>query len=186
MGLKGLLRLWRVEDPQPATADVIAVPSMSAVVGRLSSGTRAFFLKALEVKKSYPEATIVYVTFDPTEVGEAEWKKQMAPDAVFAGKPLTSVGEACLTKAVLPAEPRSIILVTGECHSRRAKLIWEKVFPKSKISVVTVPAEKEVDRESILLLLRRVGTCLAANIAGWLVLKFFGLGIASKARQPKA
>jgi hypothetical protein len=183
--VKVVLKLWATKDPLPETADLIVALSMGAVEGRLSNGTRAFFKKAIEVKASYPGAKLVFVSFDLTKVGEVRIKKQIAPDAIFAGPAMDSIDEATLTKG-LREKPRSVIVVTGECHSRRAKLIWGKVFPETKISIVSISAEKEIDQENVLGLLRRVDVCLATNIAGYLFVRLLGIRFSKvlKIKQP--
>ena len=80
-----------------------------------------------------------------------------------------------ISKAVKKVEPKCILIVTGELHSRSVRFIWQKVFPNTKILISCINFENEVERDSILPIQRTAARWAFANVARQVLLRILGL-----------
>ncbi|MES9995466.1 ElyC/SanA/YdcF family protein [Desulfovibrio aminophilus] len=59
---------------------------------------------------------------------------------------VSTVEEAEALRGALPSPPRTLLLVTGPFHCRRAKLVFSRVFPESEILACPDPREALAER----------------------------------------
>jgi hypothetical protein len=189
------LRLWRSENSTEeitgALVDMVA-PICYGVArrDRLASGTIRNMKRALEFLKMFPGSLLAFgncpYIFSGAEKAEARLKYLMFPDLSTMDKIevnlLNSVDEAeNIRKAASERgiEPKCILLVTGELHSRSARFIWQKVFPSAKILVSCTDYRNEVDADHLVFAVRTPVIWTLANIARHTMLRLVGLRIRS-------
>lgn len=160
--LPQLVSLWRVSDTEEeivrANPDAIVAICYGTFRHRLTKATEQNFIRALEWGRRFPEAIIFYgncpYVFPGAEVFEERFKRQiierMRPQnrIVRFGNLQNSFGEGFQGRAEfrkLGIHPRSILLVTGEIHSRDARYIWQKLNPQARVSVSTIPYQLEAE-----------------------------------------
>lgn len=154
--LPQLVSLWRVSNTEEeivqANPDVIVPICYGTMRERLTRATEQNFIRALEWGRQFPEAIIFYgncpYVFPGAEVFEERFKRQiiermrLQSHVVRFGDLQNSFGEGFQGRAKfreLGIRPRSILLVTGEIHSRDARYIWRKLNPQAKVPVSTIP-----------------------------------------------
>ena len=82
--------------------------------------------------------------------------------------------------------PSSILIVTGEMHSRSALYIWRKTFPNSKIHIVTIPLICEVQSDHPVLAQRSAWKWIISNILRQVALRVLPLDIVRKIQHQPA
>lgn len=137
------------------------------------------------------DARVAYGVFthSPNPQVEREAKEKIFSQGYCVGEVASTI-EECLTirkyLESLNIPLRSIVVVTGEAHSRSAKLVWETYFPESKISIATIPIKSECDLENPMVFLRNEWAWLAINIIRHIVFSVVGVKRMErfKLRQP--
>lgn len=146
-----LARIWSVNDSGrlPENVDLIALVSIGATPTRLTNGAVGTCKVVQGFLTRYPEADVVFGGFtgNGEHTIEEEIKSKLFPDGVCVGKVLSTIMECLAFKARFP-EAKSIIFVTEEAHSRRAKIVWQTLWPEADIYIVPVPIAETVDSES--------------------------------------
>ncbi len=171
---------WAVNDRLPRRVGVVAMLAYGATEGRICNGTWKICNLAQSVVQKNPSATVVYGTFtgSPDPEVERRCKEFLFPDAVCVGAVKSTIEECLKIRDALQSlsiDSNRILVVTGACHSRTAKLVWETYFPGTKISVVAVPGHDEIDTESPMLFARNGWAWLAVNIARHIVFYLVGV-----------
>jgi len=145
---------WEVNDPPPTKFDMIALVSIGATKSRLTKGAVVTVDKTLELLEISSSRTpiIAFGAFTGNEVdGVEEAKKYEAfkdhPFLISVGKVLSTITECLAFKEAWPHAKR-IIFVTEQAHSRRAKIIWNCLWPEAEIYVVSVKLTETVDKDS--------------------------------------
>lgn len=192
--LQKLISLWKVENSlkeiYEAKADLI-VPICYALIGgkRLAPATELNFKKAMEFLKMMPEAKLGFgnCTYFSAgeEIVESKLKKKML-DAL----PSIDFVEVSLQNSITEAEniygeiirkhwePRCILIVTGEIHSRRARRIWRKTFPHCEILVRCTSRHNEVHQDYPIPDQRTLSRWFIVNIVAHLIAIIpFGISI---------
>jgi hypothetical protein len=163
--LKWLIEKWKVENSFEeicrAKIDII-VPICYAVLGkdRLASATELNFKQALNFLEMKPEAHLAFGNCTYFSEGEKEiearLKREIFPELSslkdFIEVSLeNSINEAKRIRQALidkgMAMPKCILIITGEIHSRRARRIWRKVFPGTKILVACISYYNETSKD---------------------------------------
>ncbi len=171
-----LARKWAVSDNPPTHADLIFAVAHGSVRERPSKGLEAVVSKTEELTKRYagmisqPFVAFGEFTYSgPTSRDvEAEFKLDHFPKGRFIGLVASTTEEAMKAydlAARLPCDPRKIVIVTDESHSRRCRLIWQEFFPLAEIFIVTVPLRDVVERNSPMWAYRAAWRILLLNIA---------------------
>jgi len=177
--LQGLARLWRVDDGLPKQTDLIVLVSFGASSAGLSKASQRALDRVLELKKKYPDARVVFgsFAFNPDPAIEVNEKMLAIPDAIYAGSVASTIEEAEKIKTNLlflpfTLQPRSIVVVTDDWHSRSAKFVWEKVWgnknPRPTITFSTF--EWPEDPDNPMIFQRKEYVWASANIARHLFL----------------
>lgn len=104
------------------------------------------------------------------DIHVAMLRKDGVPDAnivLYGQNVLSTVEEAESLRAALPTTPSRLILVTSPYHTRRAKLVFERVFPETEIlaiATISPPARADWwnDRRSALMVVLET-----AKLAYW-------------------
>lgn len=161
--LSQLVSFWHVSDSEEeiiqANPDVIVAICYGTFRHRLTKATEKNLIRALEWGRRFPEAIILYgncpYVFTGAVVVEEKFKRQIIERErpqnriVRFGDLKNSFGEGFQGRAKfreLGIHPRSILLVTGEMHSRDARYIWRKLNPEARVSVYTIPYQLEAER----------------------------------------
>ncbi len=149
MLLETLVSVYKDEDNELSVHDIdLIVPlSYATLASRLTNGSRRSLLKALQYKKRFPQATLVFSNpnhsgFDECDVREYELKKQLLDGVshICAKTCSNSIQEAeAVRAAVQQISPRRILVICGEVHSRSARIIWREIFPEATILIRCVP-----------------------------------------------
>ena len=155
--LRFLVSLWKKECPFPSGVlpgpDLIV--STSFVTGKeaLTNGTRKALEIAIELGTKYNHRPILAMShcsypFPGAEKVEERLRQDVVDQAdrqvghkifsrvIHADPMVSTVNEALNVEKALDAlgiRPSTIIVVTGECHSRSALYIWKKVFPHADV-----------------------------------------------------
>lgn len=155
-----LAKIWAVDDSNrlPRHVDLIAIVSIGSTTDRPTRGVLATTFRALDLMKSYHfTPSIVYGAFagnDDKKMGvrtyEEDWKREMlGPEAKYAGKVWTTVTECLAFKATFP-DAKSVIFVTEEAHSRRARFIWKCLWKEAEVYIVPVKLAETIDQDALM------------------------------------
>lgn len=188
--LKYCLDLWKTGDSDNelrVTQEEIIIPiSYSTHKRGLTAATLENLLRAMAIHMACPGSKLIHATCEYTFPGAAKTESFIKNDlfsvggivANHAGTMNNSVQEARIIALYLAANNISharILLVTGEMHSRSARLIWEKVFPKSKILIFCTPYLYEHEPNHPVYVQRGPWKWFAANVARHILLLTLGL-----------
>src|SRR3989344_2980785 len=187
--IKGLLKIWKVDDKdQCVNSDVIVALSYAVKKDSLTDGTRETLKTAIEYVKRFPSALLVFANsshcFLGSEKTEERFKLEMTYQAeiprssvISCGPIINTVTEAeaiCRTLQRLEKQPKNILIITGTMHSRGARYIWSKMlkkyFPGAKLSVAVIPFEYEYQNDHPLVFQRGPIRWIFANIGRQLAL----------------
>ncbi len=194
--LHWLVRLWQVDDVL-CQEDAVAAVSYGLRPDRtLTSGTKAIDELATGIFAWSRASVLAYGVNTHTVDPNAEMKLRAkdfgslpSGSTLCVGTVESTIEEAERIAAELRAKgyrPRSLVVVTGACHSRTARWVWKKVFPKTQVFVRSISLYEEVDPENPMVFLRNGWTWFGVNIARHLVFRLLGYRIARalKLRQP--
>jgi hypothetical protein len=174
--LRFLVSLWKKQDPLPFRhkPDLIVATSYTTGKDSLVKCTWAVLKRAIEIALqhdgptlamshcsfSFPEAELVEKRLR-TQLIEQEQRRLSRPifgSVIHAEPMINTVTEAFSVRRALEGRcitPKTILVVTGEGHSRSASLIWSKVFPHSRVyldlvdfALETQPDHPVVDQRS--------------------------------------
>ncbi len=186
--LRWFVRFWRVDDG-PQVADVVAAVSYGLRPDRtLTSGTEAINKLAIRAFNWSRARTLVYGvnthTVDPVvemRLRAEDFESIPRDFTLCVGRVESTIEEAEHIATGLRAVsrfPRSLIVVTGACHSRTARWVWKKVFPKTRVFVRSIPIDEELDSNSPMVFLRNGWTWLGINVARHVVFRIIGYRVA--------
>lgn len=150
MLIEKIAGLWSVDESLclPEEMDLIALVSIGSAKTRLSRGATSTISKTLELLKKYPEAKVVFGSFagnSENSISEESEKAKIFGDRGFyAGRVWTTISECLAYKAAFP-KARNVIFVTEEAHSRRARIVWNCLWPEAKIYIVSVSLSETID-----------------------------------------
>lgn len=142
-------KMWDINDPLPAHADVIALISYAATKTRLTNGS--YFTKelALDFQRQYPNSKLIFGTFSKNPPGAKEAGKiySLLPEKVTCVGSVSSSTDEC--EAILKAagDAKSIIVVAEGWHSRRLKIVWKHFF-KGELCFQSAPGHLCADPEN--------------------------------------
>jgi len=71
-------------------------------------------------------------------------------------------------------EPKCILVVSGQLHSRSDWVIWQKEFPNAKILVSCISYKQEIDRDHIIPAQRNLILWTLANVGRQILLRIVG------------
>lgn len=147
-----LARLWSVDESPllPEKVDLVALVSIGSAKTRLSRGATSTIAKTLELLNKYPEANVVFGAFagnSPNSISEEDTKRQIFGDRGFAGRVWTTISE-CLAYKEAFTEAKSVAFVTEEAHSRRARIVWNCLWPEARVYIVSVKLSDAVDSDA--------------------------------------
>ena len=110
------------------------------------------------------------------------------PDRVLLAAPSdNTVTEVESIKACLDERriaPRHIAVVCSEMHARSVRLIFKKLFPESRVSVVTYDYLDEIDPSGPDPLSRSFALLVASHLARHIVLRVCGLRVTKLFKRP--
>jgi hypothetical protein len=162
--------------------DLIAPLTYGTLPQKLMNGTRESILMALRYKQEFPKAVIAFS--NPSQVGfadsdkiEYELKQKLLQGAphVCARSCVNSVTEADSVCEAISFTPKRILVICGETHSLRVRLIWQKIFPKSLILIRTIPFAFEYQPDHPFWVERYAWRWLAVDIAAYVVTRVHGV-----------
>jgi hypothetical protein len=180
-------RWWAVHKPIPegTLIDLIALVSFGATEYRLTYGSKNVTEIGLRLSRDYPEAKVISGEFTGNSLPNMEFsmkKNILLPRDVYrAGRVISTIKETLAWRAVFSKNfnPRSMIIVTDEMHSRSArrasnrvwngiwyKRLWKRVTrqPTVKIYVLTFPSSDNIDPQNPMEYLRSLDTWMSINI----------------------
>lgn len=163
-----LVRFWKVENNMQEILKEsidLTVPICYgiAATNRLATGTVKNFERVPTFLETFPETQLAfgncpYICKDSEKIesklkGEMfPWLSSMRKGPIEINNVLNSIKEAKEIRRETrerKIEPKRILLLTGEIHSRRAKRIWKHFFPKAQILVSCTGYQNEVDSDHI-------------------------------------
>lgn len=178
-------------------ADLIVPLTYGSSPQRLMRGTEEFFLTALQLLRNFPGAKLAFANpthlFPDSDLAEIKKKlefiaaRSIEPKELIVGRNTNTINEATsIAEEVQKANllPKSIVLVTGEVHSRSARYIWQRVFPGAEVAVVGLSHKVEVEADHVVSMQRNLLTWMLTNIARHLAVRTFGLRFVSRFNQP--
>jgi hypothetical protein len=171
-----LMRWWRVDERTlPKTIDAIAAISYGATPRVLTNGGMEAIKTAVGIyqKNGGKNTFVAWGVFTPTSDPENALRKKafeefgVKPEAqVYIGSVASTIEEVLKIKEALVGRPnKTIAVVAGSGHSRRARLVWKKEFSKSDVYVVSFPWWQEIQKDHPMIALRNRWTWLLVNIA---------------------
>lgn len=185
--------IWKSENStkeiNEALVDLV-VPICYAMSGKdsLSLATKWDFIFATRVLLHLPNATLAFgnwpYAFPNAEYDESRLKRDLTPSS-FHGRVL----EVTLRNSVDEAErirdaslkigfnPKCILIITGELHSRSARLIWQKVFPNARILITCINYRLEFEKGHVIRVQQALWKWLIVTLGRHLLLRTFGLSI---------
>ncbi len=154
--LRFLVSLWKKRHPVPhgVWPDHLMIVPTSFVTGKvaLTNGTREALERAIVLARIYNRPILAMshcsYPFPGAEKVEERLRQEIVDRAnrhagheifsrvIHAESMVSTVNEALnVSKALdtLGIHPSTIIVVTGECHSRSALYIWKKIFPHADV-----------------------------------------------------
>ncbi len=184
------VRFWKIENNyweiREWPVDLVIPICYTTRRDRLTLATELNFQIALGYLKIFPEATLAFGNwpcgFQGAERVESELKYVLLPllDSIkfLEVSILNSVDEAeKIRKATKDAgiEPRRILIVTGELHSRSVRFIYERVFPQAKILITCIHYRNEVEPGHIVRVQRTLWKWIPANLVRHALLRTVGM-----------
>ena len=180
--LRMISKVWDVNDPLPAHADVIALISYGAAPGAVTNGSLWTAIHANRLKRKYPNAKIIFGVFSKNLPGSEEEQKilPLCPKSVCVG-PVSSSTDEC--EAILKAagDVKNIIVVAEGWHSRRLKIVW-KHFYKGELCFKSVAGDECADPRNPMWMQRYSLVWMCINMFFTPLYKFFP-GVAWFAKQ---
>jgi len=162
-----LARLWAVNDSKrlPKEVDLIALVSIGAKQKDLTRGAYSTVNRAKRLLEKYGNKPwVVFGAF--TGNGDHSTEERLKSDYfdgdrhVYVGMVLSTISECLAYKSAFPSA-KSVIFVTEEGHSRRARIIWKCLWPEAEIFIVPVPIKSTLDVDSPMRPYRKIWTILA-------------------------
>lgn len=189
-----LVKLWENADEITSkdSFDLIVPISYTTKRDTLTKATMLTARIASSWAHLHPEATLVASNCSYTFPGaaDAEWgfKKaifqKVGVKCHRAGDMNNSVQEALEIKKFLSRflsreekEPEKILIITGQMHSRSARFIWKKIFPKAKIFIMVFGHKNEYQKDHCVLVQQGPWRWFLANVARQILLRLIGLSI---------
>jgi hypothetical protein len=180
LDIEKLATRWAINDGLPPSVDLIFPVAHGAVGISPSCGLRAVVEKTRFVLREYrhlaKQPVIASGAFTHSKNPHTEEYYKLSrfwlEDYHYVGLVASTIEEALLTRKLLPDgknDPREIIIITDEAHSRRARIVWQKFFPKANIYVVSVTLWEVVEKESPMTFYRKTWRILIVNM----ILTFF-------------
>ncbi|MEK7499930.1 MAG: ElyC/SanA/YdcF family protein, partial [Patescibacteria group bacterium] len=172
--------------------DVIVALTYGTLHKELAIATRNVLNETIDLWRIHPTAYIVFTNamhcFSDSAIKESNMKWfhlgfEAVPDEnILEAEQFArnSIEEAqnikhSLTDAGL--DPKRILVISGEIHSRRARLIWKRLFPKSEVRVYCIHYRHECQADHPLKISRSYWQQLLVSIAHYTVLRLpFGFG----------
>ena len=185
---------WKSEDTRtlPSIIDVIVPLSYNTLPRELCSGTRAAFMKALELKQWCPGALFMFVNCahsgfpgcaqreyelkkEILAAGKGRWNNHWPDSYICAGEAVNSVTEAETIRTMLVSPPKRILVVCGEIHSHSVRSIWEKVFPDTQIIIRCFPHTQEYQKDHPFFVVRSSWVYFATRVVRQVLLRTIGV-----------
>ncbi len=168
-----LARKWAVNNAPPQFADLVFVVAHGSVGRHASVGLAAVVRRTQELMRVYCKNTTRTIlafgefTFSEYHGEERSFKLQSLPSGYFLGQVASTTEEAMKAAELMtmvPCDPRKIVIVTDEAHSRRCRLIWRRFFPLAEVFIVSVPLRSTIERESPMTAYRTAWRILLLNV----------------------
>lgn len=163
---------WAVKHTVPSTVDVIMFATMAATRTDLTAGSFSTMSKARDITDSFPGSCLVFSTYAYNEDLQLEYLRKSEYVSLlryrYAGPARNTANEADLFfAAVQYLNPRSIVMVTDEWHSRSMLHALRHVFAGEnppQITVVTVPARTMISPDNPIKALRSPWQWALSNV----------------------
>lgn len=171
-----LARRLAVNDslPEGGGKDTLIVPAAHGTAGwdRASNGAVAVTnMVAKGIAPQFPFAQIYFGVFASGSYHEHRlemlYKLKRMPGATFYGEVVSSIEEFLFLMTMLPDgfQPKTLILITDEAHSRRFKIIARTFFPSVDIRVVAIPLWDAIDTKATMKTYRSAWSALVLQAA---------------------
>ena len=198
--LAWLVCLYRSDDSCIPNVDLVVPVSYTTTPSRLTRATEENLRLAMFLFERFSGALMAASNcsypFAGAEVRELDLKRLIT----LGDKPLPIIWAAPMRNSVEEAEaiktalaccskkcrPKRILVVTGEMHSRSARIIWQKVFPDAQIFIRCTPYRCEYQEDHCVEVQRSGWVWLGANLARHVLLRIFGLRIRSLRHRASA
>ena len=195
MVLQKLVDWWKLADlPETISRRLVGliVPiSYTTKRDQLTEATKENLATASRWLKKHPSARLAFSNCAYTFPGAARVEQRLKLDYLkrlgnkveflLAGDMNNSVEEALQIRSACDKEgssPRRILIITGEMHSRSARLIWRWVFPEAEILVSCTSYRCEAQSDHPVRVQRSCWKWFAANVARQVLLRVLGLKLA--------
>lgn len=154
---KFLAKMWSINDNDnlPKNFDSICLVAHGATEERITYGAMSVACKVMDIlSRKDVSCQTAFGSFSGNKNPEIE---EIIKTGIFVefnpGLPLTTLGPVLSTIEECLAFKRyftgkSVVVVTDEAHSRRCKIVWKTLLPKTDIYVVSVPLIETIDKES--------------------------------------
>jgi uncharacterized SAM-binding protein YcdF (DUF218 family) len=183
-----LIRFNASEDSSVTEPEVIAPLCYGCLDDRLADSTETIVRRAAEYARKFPHARIAFSNathcFAGCEARCSEMKaaifeeEGIAPERILEADPMAnSLQEAEAIRRRLDhasIRPRRILVVTGQIHSRRARLVWSRTYPSAAIMLKTVEYLNECQPDHPVLLQRSYWKLFTMNVVHHAVLQVPG------------
>ncbi len=171
---------WRVDERIfPQAVDVIVAISYGATPTALTNGGIESLKTAAEIyrKNSNENTVVAWGVFTPTSASEIMFREKAleafgikAENQSYIGPVASTIEEALKIKEVLAGRlHKTIVVVAGAGHSRRAQLVWRKEFSESNIQIVSFVWRQEIQKDHPMLALRNRWAWISLNMALYLI-----------------
>ncbi len=189
--LQSLTSLWRSEDTEnrilASEVSLIVPLTYGTLSTHLTDGTKATTEIALQFLREVPRSYIMYCPCSHPHGDGGVYEKHYRSLVLWRCSryivgPMAdnTVDEALKIRDALKAKglnPVTILLVSGEWHSRSARYVWGKVFPDCEILVTCIGHFKEVQVNHPLDNQRSVFRWIMANVLRHLALRILPLSV---------
>jgi len=180
------IRFWKAEDSlhsiKSEDIELIVPICYGTKPDELICATRVNLEKAIKLQGIFPKALIALSScsylFKGSELIEEKFKRNILREAqarfIFAEPLINSMDEAEMVQAVLQRSgicPQGIIIVTGELHSRSARLIYKRVFKGSEIFITCNSYKLEIQEDHLVKSQRAMWRWVISNILRELALR---------------
>jgi hypothetical protein len=196
------LSFLKVEDLRweimASNIDLIAPLSYATCRACLAHATLYNALGAVEWASSFPDAKVALspcsYPFEGAAEVEIAFRKKIflrhGIEPIIAEPMVNSIDEAEKIRDKLQSlaiKPKNILLLTGEMHSRAARIIWCKTFPDAYVFVrCETPCELEVQDDHPTPDQQRMGTWMRQSVKRYVAVRTLPLSLLRKIRHRAA
>lgn len=197
-----LIKLCKLEHRKIPPPDLIAALSYGTLQHRLAHATEQIIGEAAQLARHYPAATLSFSNAAHSFTGGAQLESTrkhrllrrlaIASERIVEGGAMTnSLQEVRAILAALRAAehptPKTVLVVTGEIHSRRAAHIWRTALPRARVFVRCVDTRFECEPAHPMVIQRSPWLLFSVNVLHYALLALpGGAQLTERLRHPSS